>query len=56
MLEFNIYPSMYIRGDELVIELEDQDGFYLSGCSISLIELKEALDALQSQSQSQENL
>lgn len=46
MLEFTIIPKMYIQDGDLVIELIDGDGFYISDCVIPLIELKEALDEL----------
>lgn len=56
MLELKVYISAYVRGDDLVIELEDEDGWFISGTSISLVDLKTALDALDTQSQSKENL
>lgn len=50
MPEF-ILLEFYLRPDAIVVELVDQDGFYMSGASIPLTELKEALDALQPQAQ-----
>jgi uncharacterized membrane protein len=50
------YVSFYLRDDAIVIELEDEDGFFISGASIPLIELKDALDALNAQDQPKETV
>lgn len=42
----NVYVHLYVRNDALVVELEDEDGFYLSGSALPLKELKEALERL----------
>lgn len=56
MFEFAIYPKLYIQDDELILEIEDEDGIYISSATLPIIELKEALDALVAQDKPKETV